>query len=154
MRFRSSLSNDHLFIRERAWWKPINSRIGPVLATLMFLVSSLMLSGCTERKLASFELSKNVHVELIDWHIAGLWIINCPVCWVRVSNYNNVPVKEVCIRFRTFGYDGKVLSEGTYTMEGTVGPVSVKNFMEQTVGVVDIESDMLSVDLVSVEPEE
>ncbi|MBX9692828.1 MAG: hypothetical protein K2Z81_10620 [Cyanobacteria bacterium] len=135
-------------------WKPIKSGILSCLTLVILICSTLACTSCTERKLGSVELAKNVYIELIDWHISGLWIFNCPVVWVRVANYNNVPVKEVCIRFRTFGFDGKVLSEGTYTMEGTVGPASVKNFMEQTVGVVDLESDMLSVELVSVESED
>ncbi len=94
-----------------------------------------------------------MYVELVDWHVSGLWIFNTPICWIRVVNYNNVPVKDVRVRFKTFGYNGEQLSNGTYTMEGSVGPRSVKNFVEQTVGLCDIESDMLSIELDAVEKE-
>lgn len=103
------------------------------------------------------ELTKNVHLELVDWHIVGLWVINSPCCWFRVANYNNVPIKNVTIRYKTFGYSGELLSEGTYTLAGSqaseyvVKAGSVKNFIEQYIGLVALESDMLQVELVSVE---
>jgi hypothetical protein len=103
------------------------------------------------------ELTKNVHLELVDWHIVGLWVINSPCCWIRVANYNNVPVKNVTIRYKTFGYRGEMLNESTYTLSGAtpadavVKAGSVKNFIEQYIGLVALESDMLSVELVSVE---
>lgn len=103
------------------------------------------------------ELTKNVHIELVDWHIVGLWVINSPCCWIRVANYNNVPVKNVTIKYKTFGYKGEQLSEGTYTLssatpaDAVVKAGSVKNFIEQYIGLVDLESDMLMVELVSVE---
>jgi len=103
------------------------------------------------------ELTKNVHLELVDWHIVGLWVINSPCCWVRVANYNNVPVRNVKIRYKTFGYRGEQLTEGTYYLSGatpadaTVKAGSMKNFIEQYIGLVDLESDMLSIELVSVE---
>jgi hypothetical protein len=110
-------------------------------------------SSCTTHTVGSKELARNVYVELVDWHVSGLWIFNTPICWIRVVNYNNVPVKDVRVRFKTFGYNGEQLSNGTYTMEGSVGPRSVKNFVEQTVGLCDIESDMLSIELDAVEKE-
>ncbi|MBX9671101.1 MAG: hypothetical protein K2X93_26160 [Candidatus Obscuribacterales bacterium] len=123
-----------------------------VIALLSTVVVSV-LSSCGAHTIGSVELGKKVYVELVDWHISGLWIFNCPICWIRVVNYNDVPVKEVRVRFKTFGYNGQELSEGTYTMEGTIGARSVKNFVEQTVGVVDLESDMLSIELDAVEPD-
>ena len=110
-------------------------------------------TSCSTHTVGSKELARNVYVELVDWHVSGLWIFNTPICWIRVANYNNVPVKDVRVRFKTFGYNGEELSKGTYTMEGTVGPRSVKNFVEQTVGICDIESDMLSIELDAVEKE-
>ena len=109
-------------------------------------VVATSLSGCSVQVLGDDQLARNVYVELVDWHISGLWIINSPVCWIRAVNYNNVPVKDVRIRFKTFGYNGEVLSSGTYTLEGTIGPGGVKNYMEQSIGVVDLESDMLSIE--------
>ncbi len=121
-----------------------------VLVAIGLFVSSFT-SGCTALSVGNRDLAKNVYVELVDWHISGLWIFNTPICWIRVCNYNSVPIKDVRIKYKTFGYNGQVLSEGTYTMEGEVGPRSVKNFAEQTVGVVDLESDMLSIELDAVE---
>ncbi|MBX3072897.1 hypothetical protein KF707_10015 [Candidatus Obscuribacterales bacterium] len=103
------------------------------------------------------ELKRNVHLELVDWHIVGLWVINSPCCWVRVANYNDVPIKNITIRYKTFGYRGEPLDVGTYTLSGAqasdyvVKPRSVKNFIEQYIGLVALESDMLSVELLSVE---
>ncbi len=118
-----------------------------------FLFISSFTAGCTNLSPGNRDLAKNVHVELVDWHISGLMIFNTPVCWIRVCNYNSVPVKDVRVKYKTFGYNGQILSEGTYTMEGTVGPRSVKNFVEQTVGLVDLESDMLSIEMDAVEQE-
>ena len=106
--------------------------------------------------MSSPELAKKVYVELVDWHIVGLWVINCPCCWIRVVNYNNVPVKNIRIRYKTYGYNGELLTNHTYTLErdkpeGVVGPGAAKNFIEQYIGQCDLESDVLSVELESVE---
>jgi LEA14-like dessication related protein len=87
---------------------------------------------------------------LVDWHVSGFWVINCPVAWIRVTNYNNVPIKEIELKYFTYNYDGQKLDEGKYTIEGTVGPHSVKNFIEQYVGLVDLHSEKFSVQLESV----
>lgn len=136
-------------MQRRRWITALSTALTVIFSTVV--VS--FLSSCGAHTVGSIELAKNVYVELVDWHISGLWIFNCPVCWVRVVNYNNVPIKEVRIRFKTFGYNGQELSSGTYTMEGTIGARSVKNFVEQTVGVVDLESDMISIELDAVEPD-
>lgn len=133
-------------IRTPKWFQLAKS----TLAITLILVAT-MVGGCSVELSGDPHLSKNVYVELVDWHISGLWIINTPVCWIRVVNYNPVPIKDVKIRFRTFGYNGQVVSTGTYVLEGTIGPGSVRNFMEQSVGVVDLESDMLAVELDSVQ---
>ncbi|MBZ0294613.1 MAG: hypothetical protein K8L99_18760, partial [Anaerolineae bacterium] len=88
------------------------------LATVSLSVGILFLSSCTDLgSHGNKELAKNIHLELVDWHIVGLWVINCPVCWIRVNNYNNVPIKNVCFRYKTFGYDGELLTVGTYTID-------------------------------------
>lgn len=121
------------------------------IGLLLLLLSLTLTSGCTMNTVGSRELAKNVYVELVDWHISGLWVFNTPVCWFRVINYNSVPIKDVRVKFQTYGYNGQPLTSGTYTMEGTIGARSVKNFVEQTVGLVDLESDTLSVELDTVE---
>lgn len=117
------------------------------------IFGTVLLSSCATPHVTSKELAKNVYLELVDWHIVGLWVINCPVCWVRVANYNDVPVKDIKLKYTTYGYEGQKLTEGFYTLEYSVPPGSVKNFIEQYVGLVDLESDMLSIELASVEPE-
>ena len=95
-------------------------------------------------------LTKNTYIELVDWHIAGLWVINSPVAWVRVKNYNNVPIKDVTLQYSTFDSDGSLLDRSDYTMEGTVPPGQVKNFIEQYLGIVKLQSQNLSIKLLSV----
>ena len=125
-----------------------------LLPLVVFLVvSASSLSGCSGPPCnGDPELTKNVYLELVDWHVVGLWVINCPVCWIRVKNYNNVPIKNVCFRYKTYGYEGELLTVGTYKMEYEINPQQAKNCIEQYIGLVDLESDMLSLELVSVEP--
>ncbi len=134
----------------------------PLLAAIliclsMYFVFKLMVGCHGPLGPGDPELTKNVHVELVDWHIVGLWVMNCPNAWVRVANYNNEPVKNVRIRYKTFGYKGELLNEGTCTLtsampaDAVVKSGSVKNFIEQYFGLVDLESDMLSIELVSVD---
>lgn len=98
----------------------------------------------------SEELCKNTRVELIDWHIAGLWIINSPVAWFRVTNSNQIPIHDVCVEYRTYALDGRELEHGEYTMEGEIAPGTSKNFIEQYIGLVDLYTEKLSVKLKSV----
>lgn len=79
-------------------------------------------------------------------------MINCPVCWIRVKNYNNVPIKNVCFKYKTYGYEGELLTVGTYKIEDEINPQAAKNLIEQYIGLVDLESDMLSLEIMSVEP--
>ena len=143
--------------RKIGW--PGGSRKATLVLVAIFLIGFVVLKGFVGsiHGPGDPELTKNVHLELVDWHIVGLWVMNCPCCWVRVANYNDVPVKNVTIRYKTFGYKGEKLTEGTYTLSGAtpadavVKAGSVKNFIEQYIGLVELESDMLSVELVSVE---
>ncbi|HEY9714361.1 MAG TPA: hypothetical protein V6C72_12900 [Chroococcales cyanobacterium] len=115
------------------------------------MLTAPALTACAALPEGDAELTKNVYIELVDWHISGLWVINCPVAWIRVRNYNNRPVKEITIQYNTFDVEGKPLNQGTMTIENsTVGAGQVKNFAEQYVGLVDLRSEKLSVKLVSV----
>jgi hypothetical protein len=118
-----------------------------VLACLM--ITSLAACGGPE---ADEALTKNTYIELVDWHISGLWVINAPVAWVRVKNYNNVPIKDVTIQYTTYDFDGTQLDQANNTLgEGAeVPPGQVKNFVEQYLGIVNLHSQKLSVKLVSV----
>ena len=117
-----------------------------VLACLM--VSSLAACGGPSGNEA---LTRNTYIELVDWHISGLWVINSPVAWVRVKNYNNVPIKEITLQYTTFDFDGSQLDQSNFTIpDGEVGPGQVKNFVEQYLGIVSLHSQKLSVKLLSV----
>ena len=119
----------------------------PVLALLVIL--PLTTTACTPELLLDPELSKNVRVELLDWHVSGLWVINSPVCWFKVENYNNVPITDITISYETFDFEGKSLDKGTYTLLDAGEPYVVqanspKNCVEQYIGIVSLESDKLS----------
>jgi hypothetical protein len=108
------------------------------------------LSACLPVDLGNAELTKNTYIELVDWHVSGLWVINCPVAWIRVANYNNVPIQDIRFSYTTYDRDGNKLNDGDYTIEYSVGPRSIKNFIELYVGLVDLHSEKLSVRLMSV----
>jgi hypothetical protein len=122
------------------------------LALCCLCASSALLSSCGAEMGVDAALSKNVYMELVDWHVSGLWVINCPVAWLRIKNFNNVPIKNPKVRYATYDFEGKKLSEGVYTIEGAVDAGQVGNFIEQYLGIVDLHSDKLMVQLVGVEP--
>ena len=127
-------------------------RPGRFLGLLVSLVViACSFSGCSSESTGDPELTKNTYIELVDWHVSGLWVINCPVAWVRVANYNRVPIKEIQFKYTTYDYLGNKLNEGSYTIEGTVSPGGVKNFIELYIGLVDIHSERLDIELRSVE---
>lgn len=122
-------------------------RILPLI--LACAATCLVASGCAPEPV-DMALTQNVRVEMVDWHVAGLWVINCPVVWFRVYNYNNVPIHDITISYVTYDFEAKPMDHGTYTIDGTVAPMGLKNFVEQYVGLVSVESDRLSIKLESV----
>lgn len=121
-----------------------------IAAVSCLVVLSSLMTGCASEG-GDAQLTRNTYVELVDWHISGLWVINCPVAWVRVANYNSVPIKNIKLHYQTFDSEGKLLSEGTYIIEDeVVPPGTVRNFIERYLGLVDLASDKLSVRLESV----
>lgn len=127
----------------------------PVLVIKVLL--SLLLAGCltacsnVDTKPSTDRYTRNVEIRLEDWHIIGLWVLNCPSAWIRVVNKNNVPIKNITIRYKTYGYKREVLDTGICTIEQRVEAGCTKNFTEQALGLVNLESDMLSVELIKVE---
>lgn len=111
------------------------------------------MSACTDANLvpSNDKLTKNVTIQLVDWHIIGLWVVNCPSAWICVNNYNNVGIKNITIRYKTYGYQRQVLDTGLCTIEQKVPAGGMKNFTEQALGLVNLESDMLSIELIKVE---
>lgn len=136
---------------EKERLKTLIRRVAPVFLAVCF--SAAWLAGCGAGP-GDEALTKNCYMELVDWHVAGLWVINSPVAWVRVANYNHVPVKDITFEYTTYDYENKELNRDTYTIEGSVAPGSVKNFIELYLGVVDLNSQKLSVKLVSVKKED
>lgn len=119
-----------------------------LLLTLAALIC-LSLHGCAPAP-GDPHLTENTVIQLVDWHITGLWVINCPVAWVRVTNYNAVPIKDVTFQYNTYTQDGHPLDEGTFTIEGEVPAGHTKSFIELYLGLVNLHSEKLSIRLSSV----
>jgi hypothetical protein len=131
--------------------KRLSLALSSILALACMLGGGMLLSSCGNEMGVDAQLSKNVYMELVDWHVSGLWVINCPVAWIRVYNYNTVAIKNPKVHYWTYDYAGKQLNHGTYVMEGDVGPGAVRNFIEQYLGLVDLHSDKLQVQPIGVE---
>lgn len=127
-----------------------NARLACTGVFAVCLFAMFFLAGCGEGAGSDAQLTSQTYFELVDWHISGFWVINCPVAWVRIKNFNNVPIKDITFQYNTYDYDGTPLDQGTYTIEGTVPALSVKNFPELYVGLVNLHSDKLSTRLLSV----
>jgi hypothetical protein len=117
---------------------------------LLSILFCLLLSGCAGPQ-GDSELTRNTGVELVDWHITGLWVINCPVAWVRVANYNQVPIKDITFKYYVYDESGAKKNEGDFTIEGVVPAGTQKNFIELYLGITDLHSDRLKIKLVSVQ---
>lgn len=113
------------------------------------LVACALMTGCGAHRFDA-QLAANTQVVLIDWHITGFWVINCPVAWVKVTNNNHVPIKDLVLQYNTFDAVGNPLDEGTFDLEGTIHPGETKNFIELYLGLVSLYSDRLSIKLISV----
>ncbi len=122
-----------------------------LLSLLSALCIALTLSACEGVDPQAAELTNNTKLELVDWHISGLWVINSPVAWVRVTNYNTVPVHDITFEYRASAADGRLLDHGTYTIEGVIPPGgTTKNFAELYLGLVDLYTERLSLKLLHV----
>ena len=121
-----------------------------IAIVIAIALSPFVLHACQPQISGDAELTKRTYLELVDWHVSGLWIINCPVTWIRVANYNAVPIHDIVFQYNTYDYEGKPLDEGTYTIEDSVAPGTTRNFIELYVGLVNLHSDKLSVKLLSV----
>ena len=130
-----------------------SSKLIPLLLTACLVAFTV--SGCHGSG-GDPELTRNVYLELVDWHVSGLWVINAPVAWVRVANNNRMPITDIQFEYNTFDENGVMLNHGTYaihTSDGdsaVVGPRQTKNFCELYLGTVDLRSQKLSVKLISV----
>lgn len=111
-------------------------------------------SACAPLAPGDPELTKNVRLELVDWHISGLMVINSPVAWVRVTNYNPVAIKDITFDYDTYDEEGKPLDHGSFTIQDpvyhTVYPGEVRDFIELYIGLVNVRTEALRINLVSV----
>lgn len=123
---------------------------GTLTALLIVCLTCFGLFACESIDPERSTLTANTRLELVDWHISGLWVINSPVAWLRVSNYNNVPIHDITLEYQSFTAEGRPLDKGTFTIEGTVPPGQTKNFIELYLGLVDLYTERLSVRLLSV----
>ena len=120
-----------------------------VLAPCLFVAT--LFGGCGTENIEEPGLSSHTRLELIDWHISGLAIINSPVAWVRVWNDNTVSISDIVLKYTTYDYEGHQLNEGTYTLDDKViPPGQMRNFIELYLGLVDINSEQLTVQIQSV----
>ncbi len=131
---------------------PISALLARKLSmSLTALLTVAFMMGCGAPP-GDMALTKNTYLEMVDWHVTGFWVINAPVVWVRVANYNNVPIKEITFEYDTYDYENKHLTHDVYTIpDSSVAPGAMKNFIEQYLGLVDLNSQKLSVKLVSVQ---
>ena len=130
--------------------KPSRKTAMKSLLLITNLLACLSLSSCDAIDPEAEQLTKNVQIQLIDWHISGLWVINSPVAWVRINNYNDVPIHEITFEYKAAASDGKPLDHGTFTIEGSVPAHGTKNFVELYLGLVDLYTEKLSIQLLSV----
>jgi len=117
---------------------------------MLVVCSCALLSACESVPHGEPGLLENTQLQLVDWHITGLWVINCPVAWVKVWNNNSVPIKEITFQYNTYDASGQALDQGTFTIDGEVQPGQMKNFIELYLGVVSLYSERLSIKLISV----
>jgi hypothetical protein len=129
-------------------WKP---RIQWWLAAMLTaIVVVFTTTACGPAPPGDAELTKNVKLELVDLHISGLMVVNSPVAWVRVANYNPVTIKNITFDYDSFDENGEPLDHGTFTIEDTVYPDEVRNFVELYIGLVNVRTEALRIKLVSV----
>lgn len=130
--------------------KSITVRLTRV-AVLLVLAGAFSMSGCGPSRGGDPQLLQNTRMDLMDWHITGFWVINCPVAWVKVTNFNSVPIKDLVLQYNTYDAVGNPLDEGTCDIiDGTVPAGEYRNFIELYLGLVSLYSERLSVKLVSV----
>ena len=135
-----------LGVLQSAWkrklvWLPVST---------LAVLAAFTLANCGGLRSETGGATTNTQLSLVDWHISGLWVINSPVAWLKVTNYNSVPIHDIELEYQTFDNTGKPLDKGTFTLEGTVAPHTTKNFIEQYLGLVDLYTEQLKVRLVSV----
>jgi nucleotide-binding universal stress UspA family protein len=120
------------------------------LIVLLLLAFAFRFANTQNPQTNDEQLTHMTSASLIDWHVSGLWVINSPVAWVRITNYNSVPIKEVTLSYTTYNAAGHPLDTGTYEIDGTVAPHTTRNFVELYLGLVSLESERLSIKLLSV----
>ncbi len=127
------------------------SKLIRCLGLVLILCLSILWGACTVPESSNSALAQNVRLELVDWHISGLWAINSPVAWVRITNYNTVPIKNITFEYTTFDETNELVDTGTFTIEDSVRAGDTRNFIELYLGLVSVHSESLRVRLLSLE---
>jgi len=124
-----------------------------LVGLLLIAALGMVFFGCASSEEEPDQLlTRNVRCELVDWHPANAFgVVRCPIAWIRIINYNNVPIKHVKVQFVTYDIQGELLNRDTYELEGEVPPGSAQNFTEQYLGLVNTHSEKLGVTLASVD---
>jgi len=118
---------------------------------LLCFALAFFLNSCGSQDIADPELLKHTRLELVDWHISGLGIINSPVAWVRIWNDNSVPIGDIVLSYVTYDYEGHQLSDGTCPIpDAKVDAHQMHNYIELYLGLVDVRSEQLTVQIQSV----
>jgi len=108
---------------------------------LLCAVSALVLSACGIQPSVKSPLLQKTALELVDW--------NCPVLWVRIANYNGVPVTNARIAYeaRADGLERK----GSFTIKEVIPADAVRNFVNIRLGAVNPEYEKISLKLLEVQ---
>ena len=121
-------------------------------SSLLFcLTVAFFLNSCGSQDVEDPELLRHTRLQLMDWHISGLGIINSPVAWVRIWNDNSVAIGDIVLSYATYDYEGHRLSDGTCPIpDAKVEPHQRHDYIELYLGLVDLHSEQLSVQIQSV----
>lgn len=101
----------------------------------------------------NLSLTRNTYAELVDWHTSGPFMFRCPVAWIRVRNYNSVPIKELVFHYTLYDQDGNQVDHGKHTITEEIAAGRWKNFFEQYFWFTSPASCKLQLKLVNVKAE-
>jgi len=101
----------------------------------------LLMAACNIQPSRQSPILQRTVLELVDW--------NRPVLWVRIANYNLVPVTNAQIVYEAHA-DGQE-SKGTFTIKEAIPAGAVRNFVNIRLATVSPQSEKISLKLIDVE---
>jgi hypothetical protein len=135
---------------ESPWITVVAAAIIALLMLAFLWFNSTLKKSSNEVNLS---LKRNTYAELVDWHTSGPLLFRCPVVWLRVRNYNSVPIKELVFHYTLFDQDDKPVDQGNHTITEEIAPGEVKNFFEEYLWFTDFNSNKLGINLTNVKAE-